>query len=352
MTDQATAVRTGEALDIQPIEGYLKEHIPGLRGQARVEQFPSGASNLTYLIRFENRELVLRRPPFGTKAKSAHDMGREARILMGLQDVYPYVPRVLAHCSDDAVIGCEFYVMERIRGTILRSDSASDMPLSPDRYPLLCKHLIDRLIELHSVDYRKTPLADLGRPEGYARRQIEGWSKRYVKAKTPDAPSYQNVMTWLQDRIPPEVRGCVVHNDYRFDNVILAPDDPLKIIAVLDWELATVGDPLMDLGNTLAYWIEPSDPTPLLVLRQQPTDLPGMLTRQEVLDYYSSKTSLDIERFDVYRVFGLFRLVVIAQQIYYRFYHGQTRDPRFAKFIDFIQFTEAHLEHLIENATR
>jgi aminoglycoside phosphotransferase (APT) family kinase protein len=349
MTNQTIPVRKGEQIDIQTIENHLKEHIPGLRGHANVAQFPSGASNLTYLIRFEDREVVLRRPPFGTKAKSAHDMGREVRILTGLQNVYPYVPKVLTFCDDDSVIGCEFYVMEPIKGLILRGDRVSDLPVPPEQYPLLCRHLIDRLIELHSVDYRNTALADLGRPEGYARRQIEGWSKRYVKARTSDAPAYANIMAWLQNQTLPDASSCVVHNDYRFDNVILAPDDPLKIIGVLDWELATVGDPLMDLGNTLAYWIEPDDPEPLHMLRQQPTHLPGMMTRREVLDYYGTRTGLNTEHFDVYLVFGLFRLVVIAQQIYYRFYHGQTRDPRFGKFIDFIQFAEAHLERMIEN---
>ncbi len=334
LTDRPGAIRQGEELDARAIDTYLKAHISDLRGEPQISQFPGGASNLTYLLRYADRELVLRRPPFGSKAKSAHDMGREFRILNQLRNAFPYCPQAFVHCTDESVIGAEFYVMQRLDGIILRADLPTELQLTPAQTTTLCKSFIDRLVELHQVDYQACGLADLGKPDGYVARQIKGWSERYDNARTPDAPGWQEVRTWLEENMPADhPRPAIVHNDYRFDNVILDANDPLRIIGVLDWELTTLGDPLMDLGNTLAYWIEADDPAPVQLMRRQPSNAPGMLTRQAFVDYYAERAGIEIKCFDFYYIYGLFRLAGIVQQIYYRYYHGQTADKRFASFV-------------------
>ena len=334
LTDSSTRIRSGEELDASQIDPYLKAHIPGLSGQPAISQFPGGASNLTYLIEYPGVELVLRRPPFGHKAKSAHDMGREFRILNQLKDAFPYCPKAYAHCTDTSLIGSEFYVMERVKGIILRSDLPRELAFSADDTRTLCKSFIDKLVELHRVNYAACGLGELGKPEGYVQRQISGWSDRYEKALTPDAPLWEEVKAWLNAKMPADhPTSAIVHNDYRFDNVILDPNNPMQIIGVLDWELTTIGDPLMDLGNTLAYWIEADDPAPVQLMRRQPSNAPGMLARREFVDYYAERSGIQIDNYDFYYTYGLFRLAGIVQQIYYRYYHGQTQDKRFAPFV-------------------
>ena len=352
LTDQSTQVRPGEELDAAVIDPYLKAHIPGLAGTPNISQFPGGASNLTYLVAYPDREFVLRRPPFGHKAKSAHDMGREFRILNQLNEGFPYCPKAYVHCTDEALIGGEFYVMERVNGIILRSDIPAELGLDATRTEALCKSFIDRLVELHQVDYNACGLADLGKPEGYVQRQIEGWTSRYEKALTPDAPRWEHVIAWLRDKMPADhPRPGIVHNDYRFDNVILDSDNPMRIIGVLDWEMATIGDPLMDLGNSLAYWIEASDPAPMQLMRRQPSNAPGMLTRRQFVDYYAERAGIRLDNFDYYYCYGLFRLAGIVQQIYYRFYHGQTQDKRFAQFIEMNRLLEQTSLQVIAKST-
>ncbi|MQT30137.1 phosphotransferase family protein [Pseudomonas helleri] len=334
LTDSSTRIRSGEELDASQIDSYLKAHIPGLSGQPTISQFPGGASNLTYLLEYPGVELVLRRPPFGHKAKSAHDMGREFRILNQLKNAFPYCPKAYAHCTDTSLIGSEFYVMERVKGIILRSDLPRELALSADDTRTLCKSFIDKLVELHRVDYAACGLGELGKPEGYVQRQISGWSDRYEKALTPDAPLWKEVKAWLNAKMPAgHSTPAIVHNDFRFDNVILDPNNPMQIIGVLDWELTTIGDPLMDLGNTLAYWIEADDPAPVQLMRRQPSNAPGMLTRREFVDYYAERSGIQVDNYDFYYTYGLFRLAGIVQQIYYRYYHGQTQDKRFAPFV-------------------
>lgn len=341
LNDQSTTIRPGEELDASLIDPYLKAHIPGLSGAVSISQFPGGASNLTYLLEYPDQEFVLRRPPFGHKAKSAHDMGREFRILNQLKDGFPYCPKAYVHCTDESVIGAEFYVMERVNGIILRSNLPPELGLDASRTEALCKSFIDKFVELHRVDYSACGLADLGKPEGYVQRQIRGWSERYEKALTPDAPTWEAVRAWLNDKMPADhPASSIVHNDYRFDNVILDPRNPMQIIGVLDWELTTLGDPLMDLGNTLAYWIEAADPAPVQLMRRQPSNAPGMLTRREFVDYYAERAGIQIDNFDFYYTYGLFRLAGIVQQIYYRFFHGQTQDKRFAQFIQMNKLLE------------
>ncbi len=351
VTDRPVKVREGEELDAKIVVEFLKDNISGLEGDLVVEQFPSGFSNLTYMIKVGDTELVLRRPPFGRKAKTAHDMGREYRILSALNPVFPYCPKPLVYTEDESVLGCPFYVMERIRGIIVRRDLPEGLEFSREEARKLCENLLDVQCELHSVDYKTIGLADFGKPEGYVRRQVEGWSKRYVQARTPDAPDYEKVMQWLHEKMPGEIdKVSIIHNDYKLDNVVLSPENPLELVGVLDWEMATLGDPLMDLGSSIAYWVEENDPPNLLAIRMMPTNMPGALTRKELVDRYAEKSGIPIENFDFYLCFGLFRLAVIAQQIYYRFYHGQTKDKRFQMLIFAVQVLEETALKLMEES--
>ncbi len=329
--DQPRAVRAGEEPDIASLDKWLKEKLPHLEGTPEVAQFSGGASNWTYRLAYDNDDLILRRPPAGTKARSAHDMGREYRIQSALQGLYP-VPDMLAFCEDESIIGAEFYVMRRIVGIIPRANLPKGLELTREQTRQLCLGVIDKLIELHQLDIQRTGLEALGKGEGYVRRQIEGWSKRFVQARTEDVESFESVMQWLADNMPKNEYVALIHNDYRFDNIILDEHEPMKIIGVLDWEMATIGDPLMDLGNSLAYWVQADDDAFFQAVRRQPTHLSGMLTRQEVVKYYCEKTGIVPEKWTFYEVYGLFRLAVIVQQIYYRYYHGQTNNPAFRDF--------------------
>jgi len=273
----------------------------------------------------------LRRPPAGTKAKSAHDMGREYRIQKALAGLYP-VPEMLAFCEDESIIGTEFYVMKRINGIIPRANLPKTLNLSQEETRQLCTNVIDQLINLHQIDIKATGLVALGNGEGYVKRQIDGWSKRFVQARTENVENFETVMQWLQDNMPTKEYISLIHNDYRMDNVILDPEQTMNIIGVLDWEMATIGDPLMDLGNSMAYWVQADDDAYLQSVRRQPSHLDGMLTRKEIVEYYSKKTGIEIENWSFYEVYGFFRLAVIVQQIYYRYHHGQTTNPMFKDF--------------------
>ena len=349
--DKATKVRKGEELDTRKVEGFLRDVIPGLEGAMAIQQFPSGASNLTYLVTVGGREMVLRRPPFGTKAKTAHDMGREYKVLKALGPVFPYCPCPLAYTEDPEVMGCSFYVMERIRGVILRKDLPESLGLGPGDMTCLCENLFKVLYELHSVDYREIGLGALGKPEGYVERQVTGWSRRYRAARTPDVPEAEVIMNWLKEKMPPDTDvPCLIHNDFKFDNVVLDPENPLKIIGVLDWEMTTVGDPLMDLGGTLAYWVEAGDSQEMQLLRTVPTNAEGALKRRELVAFYERLSCRAIEHYDFYLCFGLFKLAGIVQQIYYRYYHGQTQDPRFQKMGYVVGILEKTAMNIIEHS--
>ena len=329
---------TTTGADLEPdsanLGPYLAETLPDLRGEIQVKRVPGGASNLTYIVSVGDTELVLRRPPFGTKAKSAHDMGREYKVLSCLQSVFPYCPKALAYCEDDSVLGEPFFVMEKLDGVILRRDLPEDLILGPDEARALCENLVDVHVELHAVDYEAAGLAGFGKPVGYVERQVLGWNKRYQNARTGDVPDNSGLMDWLADNMPADSgRAAIIHNDYKFDNVVLSDDGERMVISgVLDWEMSTLGDPLMDLGCSLAYWIEAGDPAPLMQARMMPTQLPGMMSRREILDYYRQRSRMADGPFDFYYAFGLFRLAVIAQQIYYRYAKGETCDRRFAHF--------------------
>lgn len=325
-------VREGEELDIVAVENWLKTQGVDLQGQVEVTQYSGGASNWTYRLKYDNTDLILRRPPKGTKAKSAHDMAREYHVQKNLAPFYSALPEMVALCQDESVIGCDFYVMKRIKGIIPRAKLPPELQFDEVDVHQLCTNVIDKLIELHQVPYQGTELEQLGKGDGYCRRQVEGWDARYAKAHTLNVPSFKFVRKWLHDNIPPDSKTCIIHNDWRFDNVILDPKNPTEVIGVLDWEMATLGDPLMDLGSALAYWVEETDHHIFKSTRRQPTNLKGMFTRKEVVKYYLDKTGLHTDNWTFYEVFGIFRLAVIAQQIYYRYYHKQTNNPAFKDF--------------------
>jgi aminoglycoside phosphotransferase (APT) family kinase protein len=351
VTDRPTKERQDEELEAKAVEEFLKDNIEGLEGTLEVAQFPSGFSNLTYMIRMGKTELVLRRPPFGTKAKTAHDMSREYRILSAVHPVFPYVPKPFVYSEDTSFMGCPFYVMERIQGIILRKDLPKGVEMSPEDARQLCENLIDLHYELHSIDYKEVGLENFGRPDGYVKRQVEGWSRRYLAAKTEDAPDFKRIMEWLVKNMPPErARPSIIHNDYKLDNLVLDPENPLRIIGILDWEMATIGDPPMDLGSSLAYWVQKDDPDELQLIRGMPTNIPGALTREELVARYAKKSGISIENFDFYFCFGLFRLAVIAQQIYYRYFHGQTRDERFKMLMFAVHILEKTATRVIEHS--
>ena len=332
------SVRPGEELDMARVDPWLKGQLPGLAGTPEVSQYPGGASNWTYRLCYPTHDLVLRRPPAGTKARSAHDMRREYRIQQALLPSFPLVPGMIAFCDDASVIGCDFYVMRRLDGWIPRKNLPRDLSLTKERTRELCLNVIDTLIALHRVDIAAAGLESFGRGPGYARRQIEGWCQRFRDARTWNVPRFGGVMAWLEAHIPADLATCVIHNDFRFDNVVLHAKDSTRVIGVLDWEMATVGDPLMDLGNALAYWVQADDDFVFRSLRRQPTHLPGMLTRREVVEYYCERTGRSVLNWAFYEVYGLFRLAVIAQQIYYRYQTGQTQNPAFRNFWMFVNY--------------
>jgi len=332
--DDAREVRDGEGLDVDRLGEFLAANVAGVSGALTVRQFRKGHSNLTYLVRAGDRELVLRRPPFGREIRTAHDMGREFRILSALAGLYPKAPRPFAYCSDAAVIGAPFYVMERARGVILRGDAVPDgLDLGPANMRALSLALVDTLAELHTIDVSAPGLADLGHPEGYVGRQVKGWTERYENAATDELPQMERSATWLAEHLPEESGVALIHNDFKYDNVVLDPDDPRRIVAVLDWEMATVGDPLLDLGTSLAYWIDPDDPPEVRMLPVGPTLRPGNLSRREVASRYADVTGRDVGELLFPYVYGLFKVGVIAQQIYRRFKDGHARDPRFGMLI-------------------
>ncbi|MCX6456837.1 MAG: phosphotransferase family protein [Actinobacteria bacterium] len=321
-----TAVREEDRFDVAKVHAWLRPFINEDQ-LPEVEQFRSGASNLTYLLRYPGRNLVLRKPPVGTKAASAHDMKREFLIQSRLQPVYSLVPNMIASCDDQSIMGSDFYVMEFVAGEIFRRDvpegiTATDVSVMADS-------LINGLVQLHAVD--SAILKELNKGEGYVQRQVEGWSKRYRNALTDDVPSAEKLMAWLSANQPNDVGSCIIHGDWRIDNMVFDLGNA-RIAGVLDWELATVGDPLMDLGSALAYWVDRDDEAAFASLRRQPSHLPGMPTRDEFVARYLELSGRKCDDFTFYEVFGLFRLAVIIQQIWARFRLGQTTNPAFAGF--------------------
>ena len=340
VVDEPGAVRLEDAFDVGAVHRWLAFVVDGLGsfGPPSVRQFPGGASNLTYLLEYPGLELVLRRPPVGPKAASAHDMGREFRVQRHLKPWFRYVPSVLALCSDRSVIGSPFYVMARVEGTILRGTMPPGLSLPPAAAGALARRAIDCLVELHQVDAVAAGLGDLGRGDGYVGRQVAGWTERYRRARTPNVPDYEAVMAWLARNQPPDRATCLIHNDFRLDNVVLDPD--MGVVGVLDWEMATLGDPLMDVGEALSYWIQADDDETIKLFKRQPSDAPGMPSRAELGAYYCARAGVVVDDWVFYEVFGLFRLAGIMQQIYSRFHHGQTTNPAFRDFWFLVAYLE------------
>ncbi|MDX1612675.1 MAG: phosphotransferase family protein [Candidatus Promineifilaceae bacterium] len=327
--DRAFPVRTGEELERERLATYLRQQWPDLEGDLEISQFPHGYSNLTYLLHVGRDEFVLRRPPFGANVRGGHDMAREYTILHQLVDVYPRVPRPLHYCADESILGAPFYLMERLQGVILRPQMPGEMAPAPSLMGQIAASTISNLAVLHAVDYEAAGLDQLGRPRGYVDRQIAGWTRRYHHAQTHDLAAMERTATWLAEHLPPEQDAALIHNDYKYDNLILDPADWSRIIGVLDWEMATIGDPFMDLGTCLGYWTQPDDPPEIQALQLSPTTLPGNPTRTEVVQAYVAASGRDVSDVLFYYVYGLFKVAVIVQQIYARYRQGHTSDPRF-----------------------
>ncbi len=326
--DRASPVRN--ALDLEVLEPWLRTEI-GLEGEIAVRQFAAGFSNLTYLLEAGARRVVLRRPPPGADVKGGHDMGREVRLLTALRGHVP-VPKVFGIEDSGDLLGAPFYVMEHVEGVILRSSST---PPGAGTMASIADAFLDTFTDLHRVDLESAGLTDMGQPEGYVRRQVEGWTRRYVRAATDDT-GLEDVFAWLDENQPTESGAALIHNDFKYDNLVLSPD--LEAVrAVLDWELATVGDPLMDLGSTLGYWVEPGDPAALRAAALSPTWWPGNPTRQGVIEAYQRRTGLEVGQPVFYAAYGFAKLAVIAQQIYKRWTLGHATDPRFSGLIEVVK---------------
>lgn len=339
----AKPVRDEDAFDTAAVQRWL-----GRGPIEEVRQFPGGASNLTYLLRMPDRELILRRPPSGQKAAGAHDMGREHRIQAALAPVFGYVPEMIGLCEDEDVIGSPFYVMAKVDGLVPRRELPPTM--TRDDVWTLCGNAWDVLAELHSVDVAAHPeLAALGRGEGYVGRQVAGWTSRFAKARTEDTGDWSDVEAWIAEHQPADVAQVLIHNDFRLDNLVVAGDDPTRVVGVLDWEMATVGDPLMDLGGSMSYWVEEGDDEFFQMFRRQPSQAPGMWTRAEIVERYCARMGYSVtpEQWLFYEVFGLYRLAVIAQQIWYRYFHGQTTNEQYAVFGPAVGYLETRCRRLI-----
>lgn len=326
-------IREGEEFDKKAVERYLREKIEGLpEGELEVRQFPSGASNLTYLLKIGDWEGVLRRPPLGPVPPKAHDMGRESHLLMRLNPSFPLAPKPYFFCDDESVIGAPFYVMERRRGVVIDDSFPEDVEPTPELCRGISEMVVRTLVELHGVDLQKSGLADIGKPEGFLERQTKGWIGRYDRAKTEEIPEVEPLTRWLAENVPESPPPTIIHNDYKLNNLVLDPDDPIEVRAVLDWEMATVGDPLFDLAVSLSYWVQEDDPPELKEVLPTVTDTPGFLSRKQFMDLYARESGRDLSDMHWYVTFGYFKLAVILQQIYARWYRGQTKDERFATF--------------------
>lgn len=325
-------VRKGEELHEVNLKQYLFENklINNVNSELDVFQFSTGFSNLTYQLDIEGKSLVLRRPPVGA-IKRGHDMGREFKVLSGLNKAFTKVPKVYAYTENVEVIGSSFYIMEKIDGIILSAKEAYKRQIAPDNFKIIADKWLDTFVELHDSDYESVGLGDLGRPEGYVERQVTNWGKQYLKAKTDEIKAAPFVMQWLQDNQPKEYEHSLIHNDYKYDNVVFENDSWQNLTAVLDWEMCTLGDPLMDLGGSLAYWSMASDHEMIVKNLPSPTAMPGNPSRSELVEMYAQKSGRNIDNLVFYYAFGLFKLAVIVQQIYYRYHKGLTTDSRFAQ---------------------
>lgn len=324
-------VREDEQFDVAKLASYLDGKLPGATQPPSVRQFGGGAANLTYLLDYGTRQYVLRRPPLGPVAKSAHDMGREYKVLSVLHQAFPYAPRAFLYCEDPSIIGADFFVMERRQGVVVRRSMPQEFASTPDAAQQMSTAMLDALAEFHTVDYRALGLSDLGKPVGFIERQIEGWNKRWHAAKTENVAEMDSVYDWLKSHQPATSSHSLVHNDYKLDNIMFDSTDPGKVVAIFDWDMCTLGDPLNDLGALLSYWSDPTDSPYLQSLAMMPTNA-GFMTRSELVERYALKSGRSVHDIHFYHALGLFRVTVIIAQIYVRYHRGQTQDQRFAAF--------------------
>lgn len=331
--DDTIEVRAGEQLDWAKVEQYLRAHLPGIEaGTLEVRQFPSGASNLTYLLRIGAWEAVLRRPPFGPVAPKAHDMKREASLLERIHPVFSLAPQPYLFCDDLEIMGVPFYVMERRRGFVLNDTFPPGVEVTPELCRRLSEHVVDTLVQIHAVNWQEAGLAGFGHPEGFLERQVKSWIERYARSATDESPDVTSLAHWLVEHIPTSPAPALIHNDFKLNNMLLNGEDLACPVAVLDWEMTTVGDPLLDLAISLSYWVQPDDPAELRAILPTVTPLPGFFTRAEFMRRYAEQSGRDLSSLHFYMTFAYFKLSVILQQIYIRWKRGQTRDPRFAIF--------------------
>ncbi|MFT4830794.1 MAG: aminoglycoside phosphotransferase (APT) family kinase protein [Psychroserpens sp.] len=324
-------VREGEEINEVKLKDFLLKQalITKVNTELKVKQFTNGYSNLTYLLQIEDKEYVLRRPPFAAP-KRGHDMGREFRVLQQLNPVYDKSPKVYVFNEDPKIMGAPFYIMEKVNGEILTASSALSKQVSPEEFKIISDTWVDAFAEFHDIDYKAAGLSELGRPEGYVERQVHNWGKQYLAAATDEVPAAQKVMTWMSENQPKKYGHALIHNDFKYDNVVFADDSWKKISAILDWEMCTLGDPLMDLGTSLAYWTTADDPEFMKQGLPSPTVMKGNPSRTEIVQHYALKSGRNIDNLTFYFAYGLFKIAVIAQQIYYRYKHGHTSDPKFA----------------------
>ena len=338
MLDQPKATRKGEELDQDILSRYLREHLPGFQTIEFIRQFPGGFSNLTYLVGTNLGEWVLRQPPRGANIKSAHDMAREFRVLQTLQCIYGRIPEPIHLCEDTTVLGSPFYLMERVKGLILRNTPPPGFDLNPARMHAISAAAVDNLAMLHQINITSTGLQELGKPEGYTARQVTGWIKRYRNAQTDDIAALDQLADWMEKNQTPDDYPGLIHNDYKYDNLVLDQDEPARILAVLDWEMATIGDTRMDLGTSLAYWSEAREAEVMKLVAGNLTWLPGNLTRAEVVARYNQATGHNLDHILFHFVYGTFKIAVIIQQIYARWKKGYTTDPRFEPLIHAVHY--------------
>lgn len=335
----AQVVRKGEELNEQPLKEFLykNELINDVKSEIDISQFTNGFSNLTYLLKIEEYEYVLRRPPFGA-IKRGHDMGREYKVLSRLKKAFPKSPQAYAYSDDLDIIGSSFYVMEKVEGIILSVREARKRKITKEEFPVIASSWLDTFVELHEVDYKSIGLDELGRPEGYVERQVSNWGKQYMKAATMDIPEALKIMEWMEANQPKEYGHSLIHNDYKYDNVAFKDNTWGEVSAVLDWEMCTLGDPLMDLGTSIGYWSIASDGEMIKQGLPSPTIMDGNPGRNEIVEMYALRSGRPINNLVFYYVYGLFKLAVIAQQIFYRYHKGLTTDERFATLDKAAQF--------------
>jgi aminoglycoside phosphotransferase (APT) family kinase protein len=340
-TTDTAPIRPGEELDWAALEAYLRDHLPSklsgetidLQAEFGVEQFPGGHSNLTYCVNFGGLEFVLRRPPFGPVAPTAHDMPREYRLLAAINPYFPLAPRPYLLCEDLNIIGAPFYLMERRRGIVIRQTIPPEVGENLSLRRQVGESLIDTLADMHAVNIQATGLINIGKPVGFVKRQVEGWARRWERAKTTELPEMTQLTEWLIERLPPDPEiPTLVHNDYKLDNVMLDQNEPARIVAILDWEMSTVGDPLIDLGLLLCYWPQADDPEVFAGSLRSVTMEPGWMKRSEIIERYAARSGRDLSNIAYYYIFAVFKLAVVIQQIFFRYHAGQTRDARFADF--------------------